>query len=432
VHVTALTGKARQAADLTTARLNIYEGAVRSGKTVGSLLTWLRFVRQGPAGPLLMVGKTERTLRRNVLDPLVEMLGEKRCRIVAGSGEVFLLGRKVYMVGANDERARDKIKGLTLAGTYVDEATTLPESFWTMLLTRLSIPGARLIATTNPEGPRHWLKRRYLDRARLHLTRDGQLVRSRSDDTLDLHRFSFQLRDNPTLPAAYIADIEREFTGLWRRRLILGDWCVAEGVVYDGWDERRHIVDALPPIARWISLGVDYGTVNPFAALVLAVGADNLLYLTSEWRYDSRAAHRQLTDHEYSVRLRGWLAELVVPGMSGKGVHPEWTCVDPSAASFVTQLHRDGLTPTLANNDVLDGIRQIASLLATDRLRVHRGCSGWISEIPNYAWDDKASEQGNDKPVKVDDHSLDAGRYALHTTEAVWLSVLRAEVSLVA
>jgi hypothetical protein len=46
----------------------------------------VQFVRTGPAGNLAMIGKTERTLKRNVIDPLVDMLGPKRCRYVAGAG----------------------------------------------------------------------------------------------------------------------------------------------------------------------------------------------------------------------------------------------------------------------------------------------------------------------------------------------------------
>src|SRR6185312_15847332 len=96
-----------------------------------------------PAGNLLMTGKTERTLKRNILDPMTEMLGPARCRLVQGSGELWLLGRRVYLAGANDERAQERIRGLTLAGAYADEISTLPQSFWSMLMSRLSVDGAR-------------------------------------------------------------------------------------------------------------------------------------------------------------------------------------------------------------------------------------------------------------------------------------------------
>lgn len=416
--VRPLVGKQLVCNQLADARLNVWEGAVRSSKTIGSLIRWIRFVRQAPPGGLLMVGKTERTLKRNILDVLVEMLGKRRCRINLGQGEMHMLGRTVYLMGANNETAAEKLKGLTLIGTYVDEVTTLPESFFTMLLTRLSLEGAKLFGTTNPDGPQHWLLVNYLERARLWVTRDGTVLTPGPDDPLDLCRFSFQLEDNPSLPPGYVEQVYAENVGLWRRRLILGEWCVAEGVVYQSWDPDRHVVTAeqLPAITEWLCVAMDYGTTNPFHALLVGIGADGRLYVTNEWRWDSKARRQSLTDAEYSQRVREWLA--------GLGVTPRWWIVDPSAASFRVQLHRDGVTSAAADNDVLDGIRDVASLLATDKLRVHASCTGLIAEMPGYAWDPEQTKKGLDAPLKVNDHGVDALRYAIRTTEAIWRSRL--------
>ncbi|MEU4332346.1 PBSX family phage terminase large subunit [Nonomuraea dietziae] len=410
--ITPLVGKQVESFRLADARINIWDGSVRSSKTIVSLLKWMEFVRSSPPGPLLMVGKTERTLRRNIIDPIVEMLGEKRARLVAGVGEFFLLGRKIYVVGANDETAQEKIRGLSLVGAYVDEVSTIPESFFVMLLTRLSIPGARLFGTTNPDGPQHWLKVGYLDRARLWLDRDGQLHHSDADDTLNLHRFSFQLADNPNLSPQYVADVSSEFTGLWYRRLILGEWVLADGVIYESWDPARHVVAELPPIDTWLCVALDYGTTNPFHALAIGLGTDGRLYVGHEWRWDSKKMRGSLTDSEYSERVRGWVA--------GLGITPRYTIVDPSAASFRTELHRGGWTSTLADNEVVDGIRDVASLFATGRLLVSKDCPELIREIPGYAWDPDASEKGEDKPLKVNDHGVDALRYGIRTTRNIW------------
>lgn len=424
-----LVGKQRQSVQMATARLNIWEGAVRSSKTVSSILAWLLFVRHGPDGPLLMVGKTERSLRRNIIDPMVQMLGPRRCRLVAGSGVVHLLGRTVYIAGANDEKAKDKIKGLTLAGAYVDEITTMPESMWRMLGTRLSVEGARLYGTTNPESPNHWLHAD-LQRASTWLDGSGELHRFAGDDRLDMARFSFRLADNPTLSAAYLRALELEYTGLWRRRFILGEWVVAEGAIYSMWDPARHVIPAgkIPHIRRWLACAADYGTSNPFAALVLGLADNGGLYLVDEWRWDSNKERRQLTDSEYSKRYQAWLSkvprpeELAGAGVQALGVMPERHYIDPSAASFKVQLHHDGITSVSdAVNDVVDGIRIVSSQMASGRLLVSDRCQGWIDEIPGYVWDPKAQERGEDSPVKKNDHSLDAGRYALASTEFLWM-----------
>lgn len=421
--ITPLVGKQAESVRLATARGNLWEGAVRSSKTICSIMRWLRYVRTGPAGPLLMVGKTERALKRNVIDPITEMVGTSRCRYRVGAGEVDLFGRTIYTAGANDERAADKVKGMTLAGGYLDEVTTYPESFFRMFTTRLSIPGAQWFGTTNPESKNHWLMRDFLTRASLHLTRTGQVLHSAGDDTLDLARFSFQLDDNPNLTADYLAALKREHVGLFYKRYILGEWCLAEGVVYDMWDPDRHVVDAMPYMRRWLCVGLDYGTVNPFAALLIGLGEDDRTYAVSEYRHDSRAARRQLTDAQYSTGLQAWLADIQRPGEHGqaRGVEPEWILVDPSAASFMTQLWADGVPNVAkARNDVLDGIRSVSVALGNDLFRAHSSCTGLLDELPSYAWDSKAAEQGEDSPIKRDDHSVDALRYALHSTAHEW------------
>jgi len=420
---TPLAGKALRATQLAAARGNLWEGAVRSGKTIGSIMVWLKYIRTGPPGALLMVGKTERTLKRNIIDVIEQMIGKKRCVYRAGVGEVVIFGRTIYVAGANDEKAVDKIKGLTLAGAYMDEVTTYPQTFFQMLETRLSVEGAQWFGTTNPEGPNHWLKKQILDRARLHVRRDGTLVESQDPSALDVHRFSFVLDDNPSLPTAYVASLRRSHQGLFFRRYILGEWCLAEGVIYDAFDEARHVVDLLPEITRWMCVGLDYGTVNPFAALLIGLGADSRMYVASEYRHDSRTARRQLTDAQYSVGVRRWLASYEHRGT--KGVAPNWIFVDPSAASFMTQLWSDGMPGVAkADNEVKDGIRSVSTAFGENILSIHRSCTGLLEELPAYVWDEKASLKGVDQPLKVDDHSVDGLRYGLHSSVNEWRHLL--------
>lgn len=388
-----------------TARINLWHGSVRSGKTVASLLAFVIAVAAaGPSGLILICGRSLQTIERNVFEPLTDprLFGPlaKHIRHTRGATTATILGRTVHLIGASDVRAEGRLRGLTAQLAYVDEATLVPESFWTQLLARLSTPGARLLATTNPDSPRHWLKAGYLDRAH----------------ELNLRAWHFRLADNPSLTPQYVADLSAEYVGLWRRRMIDGAWVVAEGAVYDTWDEQQFVVDTLPPILRyWCA--ADYGTTNPFAALVLGLGADDRLYVVSEWRHDSKAAHRQMTDAQYSEAVRAWLRRL--------DIEPEWTFIDPSAASFVTQLWADGHPGvTRADNDVRAGIRSVSSALAAGLLYVHRSCAGLLDELPGYSWDPAASAKGEDRPIKTADHSVDALRYAVHSTAHEWRHLL--------
>jgi PBSX family phage terminase large subunit len=224
--------------------------------------------------------------------------------------------------------------------------------------------------------------------------------------------------DNPGLSEAYKARTKASYTGLFYKRNVLGLWVMAEGAIYEAYDEATHVVDELPEMRRYW-LGMDYGTVNATSVVLLGEGVDGRMYACAEWRHDSRKAQRQMTDAQYSAAIRAWLAEL--------GITPEWSFVDPSAASFITQAYEDGF-PNLAKatNDVVDGIRSVANLLAAGLLRIHRSCTGLLDELPGYVWDEKAAERGEDKPMKVNDHSVDALRYAVHSTSHEWRHLLTA------
>ncbi|WP_413757202.1 PBSX family phage terminase large subunit [Streptomyces sp. MMBL 11-3] len=391
-------------------RINLWEGAVSSGKTIASLWAWLTFVESAStSGELVMIGKTRDAVYRNALQPLMnyEIFEDLSLQVDynPGAPTARIFGRLVHVIGANDVKSENKIRGMTCVGAYVDEATLLPETFWDMLRTRMRAPGARIFATTNPDSPTHWLREKFID--------EPEVRRS-------MKVFSFELDDNIHLTADYVEETKRMYSGLFYRRFILGEWCAAEGAVFDMFDRSRHVVDILPPITRWLSLGIDYGTSNPTHAVLLGMGSDGCLYAAADWRYDGRKAQRQITDLETSERLREWLGSVRPPGTRERGIRPGMVAVDPSAASFHAQLRRDGLAPRPAHNKVLSGVRILMALFAADKLRVHSSCKELLKEIDGYVWDPKATERGEDAPLKQNDHGVDALRYAVKTTQHIW------------
>ncbi|NDK08539.1 PBSX family phage terminase large subunit [Candidatus Gracilibacteria bacterium] len=378
------------------ARTKIAHGSIRSSKTTAQIFDWLHWVPDAPPGPLAIVGKTRDTIGRNILEVIqAEVPSVIKWR--DGATSCTIMGRKHHLLGANDAQAETKVRGLTLAGVLVDEVTLLTEDFFTTLLGRLSVNGARLIGTTNPDSPNHWFKRKYLDRA----------------DDLGWSIWHFTMDDNPGLDPDYIARVSREYTGLYRRRFIDGEWVAAEGAIYTAWDPDRHVAPwaDLPPMARYIGVGIDYGTTNPTDALLL--GQDRLggYWLVDEWRHDPATTNQRLTDEEQSKALRDWLLHPHTPHPT-EPLIPEVT-VDPAAAGFRVQLARDGIQTSPANNDVTAGIQALAHLLATGRLKVTDKCPGFINEVTGYSWDPKATKKGEDTPIKTADHALDAARYAV-------------------
>ena len=372
-------------------RINLLEGSVSSGKTWISLVLWAFWVGSMPQEKLyLMCAKSLTTLKRNCLILLQELVGERNFTSCIPAKEGVLFGRRVLFEGANDARAESKIRGMTLQGAYCDELTQFPEDFFTMLLSRLRVAGAKLIATTNPDHPNHWLMRRYIERA----------------DELDFLDVKFTIDDNTTLPPDYVENIKREYTGVFYDRFILGAWVVAEGLVYPMFSEAQHVVDEIPWQAlqrgRWY-ISVDYGTVNPTSAGLWCLW-NGTAYRVNEYYYDSREPGKaRRTDEEHYAELEALAGERRI----------ERVIVDPSAASFKETIRRHGRFAVWdADNSVLDGIRLTASLLQAGRVLIYKDCGGLLSEITAYRWDTDAPE---DTVVKEADHACDDMRYFCST-----------------
>lgn len=394
--------------DSARCKLALWYGSVSAGKTVASLIAFLHAVRRAPRkGLIIVVGKTLGTIYANVFTLLQDrdIFGNRVSSQVVytpGATSATILGREVLLVGANDRKSVGNIQGKTVALAYVDEAALLPEEFWNMLVTRLRVAGSRLLATMNPASVNHYLYKKWILKPDEH----------------NLTSFHFTMADNPHLPADYVRDMERAFAGVFYDRMILGKWTNAAGAVYPMWNPEKHIIpwDRLPRITRVIGTGIDFGTSNASAALMLGVTAEDRprLVLMDEWRYDPRDHNgARLAPSEQAASYKAWLARQHAPQPSLPT--PEFQIIDPAAAHFREELFRAGVTTWEADNEVSAGIATVSRLLQNGQLVSTDRCPGWNTEITEYAWDEKATNEGRDEPVKVDDHSLDGGRYIVHT-----------------
>ncbi len=334
----------------------------------------------------MILGVSRESIQRNILKDLYD-----RMRFATPStkvNETKLYGRRVYFVGCNNERAVSSIQGSTLAIAYVDEAPKMPYPAWAMLSTRIRVPGAQLLATGNPEGPAHWLKKEYIDRG--------------SD--MDLVHWDFTLEDNPSLDAAYIKDTKASLSGIFYRRLILGEWAAAHGAIYDAFDE-MNIYEHPKNNPDYFIVGIDYGTTNPMAAVLCAVNINQWpqISVVSEYYWDSEKKGRSKTDYELVKDIKEFIGF--------KNVRTIY--VDPSAASLKLELRQNDLPVREARNDVILGIKIVSKFISGKNLVIQKGCRTLIEHLQSYAWDPKAADRGEDKPLKVNDHLPDALRYAI-------------------
>lgn len=336
-----------------------------------------------------MIGRTSATIYNNSVKWYQEFYPQ--ITTYQPGNQVLLLGNKrIELIGASDQTSFTKIAGNTRSGAYVDEASLIPWTFMQMLDQRLSKPHSKMFCTTNPDSPFHPLKE-WIDRA--------------DDKTFSV--FHFDLDDNPFLPPDYKDRLKQTNKGLYYKRYILGQWCQAEGAIYDFFEEELHTLEKPPSYAKYYLVGIDYGTINPTAFSLIGVNDEMSppIWLEKEYYYDSKKMGKQKTDSEFALDLAKFIELCNV-----KKIY-----IDPSAASFKNELKRHQIKTHDANNDVIDGIRCVSSLMASQQFKICKECKNTIREIQSYVWDEKASMKGEDKPVKQSDHMLDNIRYVLNT-----------------
>jgi PBSX family phage terminase large subunit len=372
----------------------ILDGAIRSGKTIPAIVSFVQWSYHSFTDQnFIIAARSMGALKRNILGPMFKILKSLKIpyRYVRGEDPHVLIGtNRYYLFGGSTEASQDAVQGLTAAGALIDEIALMPESFVSQVIGRCSVEGSKWFATCNPDGgPTHWFKTNFIDKAE-----DKRIVY--------LH---FTMDDNLTLSEKVKARYRRMFSGLWFKRYILGLWVMAEGAIYDMFDESVHVVDSLPdgrPIRTYL-VGGDYGTSNPTCFLLIAE-VDGALYVIDEYWYSSKDKGRQKTDADYSADLRAFI-----------GKRAPLMYIDPEAASFVAQIKKDNV-PNIKSVDksVLDGIRTVGSAFSNKKLFILRGkAPNLLRELVGYVWDPKAQKVGEDKPLKENDHAVDALRYAV-------------------
>jgi PBSX family phage terminase large subunit len=385
--------------------INILEGAVRSGKTWSLIPKILYGCAYPVGGRKVLTGVSKQSVYNNVLTDLFDWVGPKNYSYNKNTGQLKLYDSEWLVIGAKDEGSERYIRGITIGIAICDELSLMPQSFFQMLLTRMSPVGARLYGTTNPDSPYHWLMTDYLNNQDLRAKR---ILRSEH----------FTMDDNPNLSAEFIAAQKRLYRGFFYKWFIEGLWVMAEGVIYkDSWSEDLLYDQGEEPISlrgrggyQQRIIAIDYGTTNPMVFLEI-YDDGKLFWVTREYYWDSAVEMRQKTDAEYADDL----VEFIGPGDGAK------VLIDPSAASFKAEMYKRGIWNVDADNEVSEGIR-IASMVLNQRLVrfCRQTAPKTIQEMQTYSWDTKAAQRGEEIPLKIHDHGPDAFRYFAKSEFPYW------------
>lgn len=378
-----------------THRWNVKTGATRSGKTfMDYFVIPKRILNTSGQGLIVILGHTQQTLQRNIIDPMQRIWGTSLVGNVSNrTGAANIFGKKCYVLGADNKARINPIRGSSIEYCYGDEVATWEEGVFQMLKSRLDRPNSIFDGTCNPETPMHWFK-------------------TFLDSNADIYQQSYTIYDNPFLDPEIVHNLEKEYTGtVFFQRFILGEWTLAEGLIYKHFSEEKNLYDK--PLSdeirkRSISyVSIDYGSANPTAFLhILYDPQDRVIYVDKEYYYDGRHEVVQKTDEDYAQDLMAF-----VPPEEAAAV-----VIDPSALSFRIAIRRLNYRVKEAVNDVLNGIRDVSTLMSVGKLMVNVSCEKLLKEIRTYAWDEKAAQQlGIDKPIKQNDHAVDALRYFVNT-----------------
>lgn len=407
----------------------IADGAIRSGKTVSMSLSFVMWAMSSFDGQnFAMCGKTIGSFRRNVLFWLKLMLRSRGYTVSDNRVDNLVIISRggitnyFYLFGGKDERSQDLIQGITLAGVFFDEVALMPESFVNQATGRCSVDGSKMWFNCNPDGPYHWFKVNWINKAVGYLGAEkaGQLEkeaegRGENAGLKKLLYLHFTMDDNLSLSETIKLRYRNLYRGVFFKRYILGLWAMAEGVIYDMFSNEKHVLKNLDGLI-WTNdyyVSCDYGTQNATVFLLWRKTTAGVWVCIREYYYSGRDKSIQKTDIEYAGDLQKFLDEIKVKAV----------IVDPSASSFIAQLKKLGFHVKKANNDVLDGIRLVGTLMNQEKILFHESCENTIQEFASYVWDAKAVERGEDKPLKQADHAVDAVRYFCSTVLKIRQSV---------
>ena len=380
----------------------VADGAIRSGKTVSMAFSYVMWAMETFQGfNFGMCGKTIASFRRNVLTVLKTQLRTRGYKVKDNKSENLVVISKgdkennFYIFGGKDEASQDLIQGITIAGIFFDEVALMPESFVNQGTARCSVDGSKFWFNCNPAGPFHWFKQHWINKCR-------------SKNLVYLH---FTMADNLTLTDKIRKRYASQYVGVFFQRYILGLWVAAEGLIYDMFEKDKHVVDVSElSLEGNTYVSCDYGTQNATVFLLWQKESTSERWcLKREYYYSGRDNNKQKTDSELADDFEKWLAE----------DKPEKTIVDPAAASFIVELKKRGYSVKKADNEVRNGISDVSTALYKKNILIDKSCKHTLEEFSSYCWDEKRANAGEDFPVKMNDHCMDALRYFVKTMKLV-------------
>lgn len=205
--------------------------------------------RKGKDGLNVIFGVSKGTIERNVLQPLREIYGNELITAINSQNIAYLFGEEVYCLGCEKANQVSKIQGTSIKYAYGDEIAKWCQDVFIMIQGSLDKPYSCFDGALNPESNTHWFKVDFLD-----------IIEEKG---IDAYVQSYTIFDNPFLSKEFINNLCKEYEGtVYYNRLILGQWCNAEGLIYKRFADnpKKYIWDKDKPLPQgYTIIGIDYG-----------------------------------------------------------------------------------------------------------------------------------------------------------------------------
>jgi PBSX family phage terminase large subunit len=413
---------------------NLLWGKTGSGKSFCVNLKFYKDIcRAKTRKKFLLSGNTQESLYDNVISELLEFdkgIDQLEYVTVANRQRIIVkgTGTRVKCIGANNEKAQDRIQGGNEDEWYADEVVKQPKSFVEMAVSRCRyekngvLRTSPIIWTFNPDSPSHYIKLNYFD---LILELCGQEI-------------FFDFKDNPLIydevtgkwKGDFVEKTSKRFSGVFKERMYHGRWSAAEGVIYDKFDRNEHVIEGYPEkeVKEYV-IGIDWGYAkdHPLAILLIAV-TDNAYYVV-----DEIYTEQQLIDESLKQLItdKGWFnlpyyeVDKFKSFVNKHEIKPTYAYADSARPDYITLFTRlTGVSTIGGLKDVDEGIQAVQRKFIKKGngyygLYICKKCVNTIREFELYRWDSKVSTgEGKDVPVKKDDHCPDAVRYVVFTRDS--------------
>lgn len=371
-------------------RVLILTGAVRAGKTFISDLIFIMELqrvhklakkRNDPHPIVILAGYSSNSIYTNVIASIenefgIELKADRH-------GHYHLFDVDIVPAYTGSVRGIGSIRGATAYSAYIDEGSLAEQSVFQEILQRCSVKGSRIIVTTNPESPVHYLKTNYIDNKKPEAR---------------IRAFNFTIDDNTFLSDEYVKSLKAQVpSGMFYDRAILGLWVTGEGVVYEDFDKDTMVVNEAPDNLNYYC-GVDWGFAKGHENVITVMGDDpetGVTYLTGIFSSTGKfidywvdIAHKIQDEHGRNINF--------------------WC--DSARPEYVNYFQDNNINARNADKSVMDGVEYCAQRIKTNKFKVLRSCAKpFLDDIYQYVWDPVKGV-----PKKEHDNVMDSFRYGIY------------------